>query len=89
LQLNAASVVVICRAPANAGTITMPAALLQTLTAEAGSLELLLTARTGHIASFPVPLIGGGTMPDPHIGGGTMPVLLQYYPSEVLPVAIR
>jgi hypothetical protein len=78
LQVNGSSILV-CRAPANAGTLTVPAALLETLTPQAGWLELLLEPRTGSITMIPVLLTNGEIMP----------VLPRNFLSEVIPVTIQ
>jgi hypothetical protein len=78
LQVNGSSTLV-CRAPANSGSITVPAELLKPLTAESGSLELLLVPRAGRITTFPVTLSSGTTAP----------TLFRYFPSEVIPVVIE
>lgn len=80
LQL-AASSVVICRAPASAGQITIPAGLMQNLAQSAANngLELLLMPRPDRVATFQASLRNGGTVP----------VLFRSYPSEVIPIQIQ
>jgi hypothetical protein len=80
LQLAASSLIV-CRASAGAGQLTIPAALMQNLSQGAANngLELLLTPRPDRITTFQVLLTKGGTVP----------ALFRYYPSEVIPIQVQ
>jgi hypothetical protein len=80
LQLSASSTIV-CRAPASAGQVTVPATLLQGLTQSPNGtgIELLMVPRGDRLTVFQAPLTAGGSVP----------VLFRYYPSEVVPVQIQ
>jgi uncharacterized protein (TIGR03437 family) len=77
----AASSTVVCRAAANAGQLTIPAALMQGITqgANGTGLELLLTPKPDRVTTFNLPLVKGGTAP----------AMFRYYPSESVPVQIH
>jgi hypothetical protein len=77
VQLSASSTIV-CRAPANAGQLTIPAALMQGIAqgANGTGLKLLLTPKPDRVSTFSVPLSKGETVP----------TMFRYYPSEVVPV---
>jgi hypothetical protein len=80
VQLSASNAIV-CRAPANSGRLTIPAAFMQgTMQGAYGSgLEVLLMPKPGRVTTFNVPLIKGGTVP----------AMFRYYPSEVVPAQIH
>ena len=77
----AASSTVVCRAPASAGQLTIPAALMQGITqgAYGTGLELLLTPKPDRVTTFNLRLVKGGTVP----------AMFRYYPSEAVPVQIH
>jgi hypothetical protein len=79
LQLSASGTIV-CRAPASAGQVTIPAALMAGLSQAAygAGVELLMAPKPGRLTVFQVPLANGGTVP----------TLFRYYPSQVVPAQI-